>query len=314
LIDPKPLSDLTLSMKARGLYALFVANDRVMSPGELLPLVPEGREAIRSAMHELISRGYVRKTQYQSNTGQFVHSYEAVTITRYGKPVTGEPVTLHSGTAVSDTANSYKVLAIFPNGNMSNTARIRVPGEIEEEFVEMPWPGFEPEEVIDKSKPSRIGPAPEDTPTGKVGRVEDKVAARNAKYKKTTFEALPASMRRGERPESEWTTADLVAELYDLVREHAPNVPSQVNGADFAKWVNRTVGQGATRFGVLRALRAFFNDPRNLRDLGVGKPLWRRFLAFYPSVHGTYAIDATMTYEDPNFDAHSAKMAKLLED
>jgi hypothetical protein len=198
-------------------------------------------------------------------------------------PATSRDVRISDGgmLATPETSTSYlatSVKAVTPNGVTALTS-LREAILEDEEFIHMPWPGFEDEVSAPVPKPRR---AVEDE-TGVVGKIEDLQAKRNAKYKTTKIEAVPASALRHERPEESWTTNDLVAEFYSLSREAAPGIVSQVNGGQLASWINRQVGQGVPRIRVLRALRAFFDDPRNIRDAGAGQPLWRRFTAYFPS-------------------------------
>lgn len=181
--------------------------------------------------------------------------------------------------APTETSTSYiapSVLAVTPNGVTANTSlREEFQGIEEEEYIPMPWPGF-----------------------------EDKRAARNEKYKRTKIEAVSPAALRHERPEEDWTTNDIVAEFYALCREAAPGIVSQVNGGQLASWINRQVGQGVPRIRVLRALRAFFEDPRNTRDAGSGQPLWRRFMAYFPTAQ-------IQPGEDHDVEAEKALMAQM---
>lgn len=204
----------------------------------------------------------------------------------------------------SYVANSSQVLAGCTYVQPSNTSGAPINSkekEIdsgEEEFVFMPWPGLDHED-----NPRR------DDEVGAIGKIEDKAAKRQAKYKKTKFEAVPARMRRHERPEETWTTEDLVAEFYELTRESAPGVPGQINGRQLSTWMNARVGEGVPRIALLGAIRRFFNDPRLVRDPGVGTPLWRRFVAFYPTIHGKVVTAS----EDPVDEDLLALQKKALD-
>jgi hypothetical protein len=75
--------------------------------------------------------------------------------------------------------------------------------------------------------------------SGTVGKVVDKRALRMAKYKAKVDE--DSLSHRSNKPEEDWTTNDLVAEFYDLVAKHAPNVPGQVNASEVAKCINNVL-------------------------------------------------------------------------
>lgn len=202
--------------------------------------------------------------------------------------------------APTEPSNSYlvtSVLAVTPNGVTANTSLREEFSKIEEEEF-MPWP------VFDEGDAAPSKPRAADEETGVVGKIEDKRSARNEKYKRVKFDAVSPAALRAERPEDQWTTDDIVAEFYDLSRKAAPGIVSQVNGSQLAAWVNRQVGQGVPRIRVLLALRAFFDDPRNTRDAGTGQPLWRRFMAFFPSAQITVS-------ESYNPDAERDLMKKM---
>jgi hypothetical protein len=105
----------------------------------------------------------------------------------------------------------------------------------------------------------------------------------------------------------------LIAEFYDLVEKAAPNTSSQVNNKYLATWINKQVGEGTQRYEVLKAMRMFFADPRNLNDLGIGKPLWQRFFSYYPTIQGIVKKPDQPTYSTDKFKAHQEKMMRLLE-
>lgn len=289
-----------LSLRARGLLALYLDAGRVLSIAEAQPLVKEGRDAVRSAFNELKDSGYIFMRKYKTREGQWVYEYG---FTSDWKTTYGFSGALHRGTDY--IANSTNLLVGL--NKLSPTNSSGAP-EVEEEFVTMAWPGFEDEEPVVKR--SRI----DDSDSGAIGKVEDRIQARNAKYKKDKFAAVPPSMLRKSKPEDEWNTQDLVTEFYELVSNMSTFAPSQCNGRSMATWINKMVGQGVPRIAILKAMRAFFLDPRLTKDVGIGQPLWRRFIAYYPTVHGLYARDTEVVYDDEEFLSYQDKALKLLED
>lgn len=295
-----PYSNPYLSLRARGLYALYVETGRVLSADEISGAVPEGRDAIRAAMKELKEFGYIKAVKHQVN-GQW---RTILKFTDDGISGVGFPGDLYSYKSIANKpeANSLNSLEVLRTSKLAHSAEKESEGG-----NEMAWP-------IDEEKPQvkKTRVLDSDDDSGAVGKIVDKKALRNAKYKKTRFEAVPERMRRHNRPEEDWGTQDLVAEFYDLVREHAPNIPSQVNGQQLLTWINRMVSEGAERQSILKAIRMFFADPRLIRDAGVGQPLWLRFISYYPSVHGI-AAKVSDGEVDEDFVAHQEKMLKLLE-
>ena len=298
-----------LSGNARALWMVFATVGRVMSAAEVMEsnYMTEGRDAIRNAMTELKRTGYIKAVKEQTAGGRWVTSlkftevgqkyvdlfnwnYQPVPTPEF--PYVGEP-----GTTSNITTNDYQSLEVLRTSSLSAEPKGELP---------MGWPMLDEE-----NEPKKKKPAIDESDTGAIGKVVDKQAKRNAKYKTTSFEAVPASMRRYERSEEEWGTDDLIAEFYDQIREHCPGIPSQVNGKSLITWINSQVGQGVARTSILKAIRMFFVDPRNLMDLGVGQPVWRRFIAYYPTVHGLTTKTET-EYVDDEFLAHQEKMLKLL--
>jgi DNA-binding transcriptional ArsR family regulator len=290
-----PYSNPYLSLRARGLYAFYIETGRVLSADEISTAVPEGRDAIRSAMKELKDAGYIKAVKAQVG-GQWRTTLK---FTDDGLSGVGNPGVLYSLLNTNDITTSLNVLEVLRTSNTSAALKSK-------EGIEMGWPNLD--ENLPKKK-SDIDEAP-----GAVGKIEDKKAMRNAKYKKTKFEAVPASMRRYERPEETWTSKDLVSEFYDLVREKASGIPGQINGEQLAKWINKTISESdATNLSILKAIRVFFADPRLLNDAGIGQPIWRRFIAFYPTIHGITSRVAETDFVDEDALANQERLLKLLE-
>jgi len=290
-----PYSNPYLSLRARGLYAFYIETGRVLSADEISTAVPEGRDAIRSAMKELKDAGYIKAVKAQVG-GQWRTTLK---FTDDGLSGVGNPGVLYSLLNTNDITTSLNVLEVLRTSNTSAALKPK-------EGIEMGWPNLD--ENLPKKK-TDIDEAP-----GAVGKIEDKKAMRNAKYKKTKFEAVPASMRRYERPEETWTSKDLVSEFYDLVREKASGIPGQINGEQLAKWINKTISESdATNLSILKAIRVFFADPRLLNDAGIGQPIWRRFIAFYPTIHGITSRVAETDFVDEDALANQERLLKLLE-
>lgn len=296
-----------LSGMARALWVVFATVGRPMSTEEVMEsnYMNEGRDAIRAAGSELKKFGYIKAFKEQVAGGRWITTLKFTPMGQHyvdlfnwnyqpmpGIPTVGEP----GDTSKLESSNRLEILRISNLGAQEGAGK-----------ETMPWPIDEPQ-----PQPKKRG-LDTDYEVGTVGKVEDKVAKRNAKYKKTTIESTPAVMRRYEKPEELWDTKDIIGEFYDLVKQHAPNVPGQVNAKYLATWINDLVGKGVERTSILKAMRMFFNDPRLYSDAGVGHPLYRRFFQFYPTVHGKVIQPEEKTYEDEDFALHQEKLLKLLE-
>lgn len=311
-------SDPNLSLRARGLFAYYLEVGRVLSAEEMSASVPEGRDSIRSAISELIAHEYISRTKIQDKSGKWNTTLD---FTDAWKTDAWDPVTddgfsgamyIDNSTTSISTNNSYK-LKVLEVLRTSNTGKFsEFPKEKENEGDLMTWPTIEEPET--PKRKTRFNAEAEDDVVGVVGKVVDHAAVRRAKYKpKETYNPLTAVLDRDERPEETWTTKDLIAEFIVLTEKVAPDVPAQVNNQYLRGWINKQVGTYNTpRIAVLKAMRMFFADPRLTRDAGIGYPMWRRFLAFYPTVHGIVTRVAETNYEDENTTAHKEKMIKKL--
>ena len=286
----RPIVNPRLSLRARSLFYYFVEKGRVISADELRSTkeFPEGRDALQSAINELKDLKYVKSVRVQNN-GQWIARLK---FTEEAKKLLST-VPAFSGHLYIDnyivTSDITTSTNIVKDTNVSLTIGAAPLKE---------------EKVVWKEE--------EDEAVGSVGKIEDRQAKLNAKYKKPV-KAQRDSKDRINTPEELWSTTDLIAEFYDLVENAAPNTSSQVNNKYLATWINIQVGEGTQRYEVLKAMRMFFADPRNLNDLGVGKPLWQRFFAYYPTIQGIVKKPEQPTYSTDKFKAHQEKMMRLLE-
>ena len=292
-----PYSNPYLSLRARGLIAYYVELGRVVSADELSAAVPEGRDAIQVAINELKQSGYVKTTREWNGKSwhrnmQFTNGAKELLFPNTGfSGLSYIDSDIATNTSISTSANNLLTIAsTFTN----------------KKEEEMGWNLDGKEEEKPKRRSIRV--AVEEEAAGEVGKISDKKALRNAKYKGKAEDSLD---HRINKPEKDWGTNDLVAEFYDLTNKHAPGVPGQVNAAEVAKCINKIYRDGVERETILKAIRMFFEDPRNLHNSGVGIPLWRRFMTYYPTIHGLVVKEKT-TYADEDFLAHQEKMLKLL--
>jgi hypothetical protein len=298
----RPIVNPKLSLRARSLFYYFVEKGRVISADELRNTreFPEGRDALQSAINELKDLKYVKSVRVQNN-GQWIarlkFTDEAKKLLSTDNGFSGH-LYIDNYTATSDITTSTNIVK---DTNVSLTI-----GAAPQEGEEMVW-NLDGDEEAPKAKRGQEEPA-----TGTIGKIEDRQARLNAKYKKPV-KAQRESKDRINTPEELWSTTDLIAEFYDLVEKAAPNTSSQVNNKYLATWINKQVGEGTQRYEVLKAMRMFFADPRNLNDLGIGKPLWQRFFSYYPTIQGVVKKPEQPTYSTDKFKAHQEKMMRLLE-
>jgi len=311
-----PFSNPYLSARAKGIFAYYSELGRPVSADEMSAVMPEGRDAIQSAINELRRAGYIRTTREWNGT-------KWISVMKFTKEaIMSNPKVLNTGfsgllydysqsTINSNTINSYPIVELLRSSTISRISSSK------EEGAEMPW-NLDGEETNDgefqsKSQMRRANIEREaDDASGAVGKVEDKVAMRKAKYKGKGLST--ASIRhRDNKSEETWNTSDLVSEFASLLNKStASELTMQINTQQFAIWINQKVRLGVSRAHMLAAIRMFFDDPRNLNDAGIGIPLWRKFIAFYQSIEGKKFTEEKVVYEDEAFLAHQEKMLKLL--
>lgn len=295
-----PFSNPYLSLTARGLFAYYKELGRVVSSDEISSAVPEGRDAIRTAMRELKQFGYITSVKAQVNGQWRTH----LKFTEGAKKLISTDDGFSGALYIDSTSTSSLTTSKTNRVEVLRTSTLEGAAPLPKEEV-MGW-NLDGEEKVPVRK---FGLPKEEDAVGAVGKVEDKQAMRNAKY--GAKPVAPSLSHRSNKPEEDWNTKDLVAEFYELTSKHAPGIPGQVNADEISKCINKLYREGVPRVNMLKAIRMFFEDPRNLHNAGVGQPLWRKFMAYYPTVHGLMEKEET-TYVDEEFLAHQEKMLKLL--
>lgn len=302
------LTDNRLSFRAKGLMLTYQSLGEVPSASKMSKIASEGRDAIRTAMSELEQYGYIETVRYQTAYGhwQVLHRFTEAWISACGFPG-------HLYSCTASKLNSDIAIAVIPNG-ITSIASGDLKEYSEEDGVE------ELEHVMASVKATRQhnaekraakrAPKEEDYAVGQLP--DDMKARRQEKYTKNKIVISKPTDDRHERADSEWTTSDIVAEFASLISKTCPGVTHQLNTKSLAAWINQQYGtHQVPRESILKAVRLFFNDPRMIRDAGIGLPLWRRFLAFWPTVQGMCKVSTDVT-DDYSTD-HTDKMLKLLE-
>lgn len=295
-----PYSDPNLSLRARGLFAYYVEVGRVLSAEEMSASVPEGRDAIRNAMSELKFHRYIKAVRHQDNSGQWRTTLKFTDDGFSGVLYIGSDTV----TSTSDLSTSRKDIDTVTNVTVSiGAAPQKGKGE-----VAMGWPGLGDNTTPEKPKRKFVLETEDDS--GAIGKVSS-LKVGGAKPKKTKVEK--ESRDRLNVPEEDWTTGELVAEFYDMYMKIHTGAPNQINGKHLITWINRLVGQGVERVSILKGMRMFFEDPRLLNDIGVGLPVYQRFMKYYGTIHGIVSRVAESTKLDEDTLAHQEKLLKMLE-
>ena len=292
-------SDPNLSLRARGLFAYYIEVGRVLSAEEMSASVPEGRDAIRNAMAELKFHKYIKAVRHQDNSGQWR------TLLKFTDDGFSGVLYIDSDTVASTSDISTSDLNIDTVTNV--TVSIGAAPLKENRRSEMAWPGLE--ENTTPEKPKR-GVLDTEDDSGAIGKVSS-LKVGGAKLRKTKVEQV--ARNRVNVPEENWTTNDLCAEFYDLLITVNNNAPNQMNAKHLATWINKRVAEGVDRFSILKGMRMFFGDPRMFHDIGIGLPIYKRFMKYYGTIHGIVSRVAESTKLDEDTLAHQEKLLKMLE-
>jgi hypothetical protein len=294
-----PYSDPNLSLRARGLFAYYVEVGRVLSAEEMSASVPEGRDAIRNAMAELKLHRYIKAVRHQDNSGQWRTNLKFTDDGLSGVLYMDRGIVTNTNT--SDMSTSNLNIDTVTNVTVSIGAAPQT-----EKGIEMAWSMFE--DSTDPKSKKKVLDTEDDS--GAIGKVNT-LKVGGARRKKTKVEHT--ARNRINVPEEDWTTNDLCAEFYDLLILVNNNAPNQMNAKHLATWINKRVAEGVDRFSILKGIRMFFADSRMFYDIGIGLPIYQRFMSYYGTIHGKVSRVDEPTGLDEDTLAHQEKMLKLLE-
>ena len=124
-IDKRLINDQNISWKSKGIliYLLSKPNNWIARLSDIIKHSTDGRDAVRSAINELIKAGYIARVQLKENgkfSGVEYQIYEAPTnSTEDGKPVYGKtdygkPDTINKDSSNKDSNNKENNTIIHP--------------------------------------------------------------------------------------------------------------------------------------------------------------------------------------------------------
>jgi len=312
---PIPTTNPSLSAVAKAVWGVLATVGRPLSAKEIYEsnFLTEGRGAIRKGMNELQEAGYLAFKRERLDNGTWNPYWEFTEPAKKFVDLFNWGYLPRTEDRNSDVGVSVDISTIDSSKGSLKVLRTLslydAQGVVKEKELDMSWSILD-DDPQPKKKPKR-GQIDDDV-VGGIGKIVDKQALRNKKYKRTSTKVEVDNRARSERPEEEWKTGDLVAEFYSLAESKIEGIPAQINGTSLIRWINKLVGQGVPRVTVLKGMRMFFADVRNFHDLGVGLPLWQRFIAYYPTVHGLAAA-APVEYRDDEFEEHQKAMLEMLK-
>ena len=96
IMNKTGLNDKNLSLKAKGLlcYFLSLPDNWKIYESELVSHHKDGKDSIRSAIKELLDKGYIERESKRTDKGNFKgYDYTVYEISRIGKPEAENPIT-----------------------------------------------------------------------------------------------------------------------------------------------------------------------------------------------------------------------------
>lgn len=270
--------DRRLSLRSLGLLALYVTANEILPSSETARLCSEGRDAIRNAKNELREAGYIVSAREQDpKTGRWATTEKfGLTVTKNGFPGVGEPGVGNPGVGNSgaiSNSNSSSTKETSSHRKYSVAAATK-----EEKVIRGDWLDSGLGDEPTSANPFAEEPAP--------------VTKKHANGG-VTVSALP---KRFEKPHSQWNAGDLSAEFSWRVAQIDRGLMAQSPAAQLRPVLGRYLKEDRLKpEEIYHAIEVFFEDPRNLANLGEGAPLYKRFLASFQTNQAEARRRAGMT-------------------
>ena len=268
-----------MSVRAFGLLHIYIKAGGYVPTSQIVQEYSEGRDAIRTALAELVTHGFVEVEQFRvGNQWSTKYKLLGAQISMAGGfpgPLTEEQLGITNDLTTSDyLLNTLTDTYINKDSAPEDISKLRLVSKMEKEKEEI------------SNSPIQVG------------------WPRN----------LGIQTHRNLKSEDNWTTRDLATEFSSIAYSEGFADPGSIPGSEVARIINRLVSDGLTRFQILQLIRKFFwvnNWP--------GRPnprsLWASFMNFAYSWKDTVEVSSTGLEDDYEFDmvAHQAKMLRLLE-
>lgn len=242
--------DASLSLRARGVLCVMVQHGHVCKADELTEICLEGRDAVRGAKRELKQAGYIISVRMHDKITKRWYTQEFFAD---DDPTPEKPTPGKSGVI---STSSYSDISIsIPKGIEILRTRDRVKGTKEESVRQ---------EDLDEGDITN----PFKEPT---------VKSRRAPAGSVVVNAGP---KRYSKPFDKWGANDLATEFSWRVRQIDPALIGHIGSDSLRGALGKNIKDGSlTPSEIYYVMEMFFEDPRNLSNLSVGIPLYKRFLA-----------------------------------
>jgi hypothetical protein len=258
--------DATLSFRARGILLYLAAQngDAVPSIRALAEATTEGRDAVATAINELIDKGYIDRSVYQTTSGSW---RKMSTLSQYWKSARDDS---QGGGFSGDLSISRDVVLVT---NKVKRTKVLFTADTVRVGVEEP-----------------MTPEFDDEATGAIGKIFDEPPVAVPKERRSgyiTRKKRTVTDNRATRDVDAWTAQDFVREFSD--RSFNSGRTWQVDPAAMRGMFANLRRNGVTGAEIHSSISLFFADPRNLNDAGEGFPLWKRYANWYKHHQKTVA-------------------------
>lgn len=268
------------SLRAMGLLNYYIRSGGYVPTAKVASEFAEGRDAIRSALAELVDRGIVEversrvgnqwSSKYRLNSGGIKQ------LVGISGPLTVDPL-LDENTITVSTKDSIYI----SNGTFINR---KTPIEMNTK-----------QSLVSKKEKEETEPDV-------------------SSYIQTGWPTKSPKSHRTAKPEDTWTTQEIAAEFIHTAYSQGFADTGTIPGDEVAKIINKLVTDGMTRYQILHLARKYFAV--NLLWIGkqYSKSLWARFMSFAYEYRNTVEREPmqNLYISTPEEKAHQERMLGLL--
>lgn len=264
----RALDDPSLSSKALGILFRIVEdlNGHVPSAEELTFLTGNGRYSIQAGLRELRERGFISTGTIKDADGYF-HTYSVlVPDSAYGLEPVSEDEHERSKTDLPTSLGHKEHTTATNNDSFTNVNESLLTVLTDRQQRQVRKDFFKKLRTFMDMNPNRFLTQPAQTTRG--------------------------STHRHQKSFAQWSIHDMGIEFAYLAHKHAPTLVGQINQGALRKNLKLWLEQGLSRDVLVRGIQGFFQDPQLLTSLGDERPLWIRFLNWFPKQQRRLLIES----------------------
>lgn len=267
----RALDDPSLSSKALGILFRIVEDlgGIVPSAEELALLTGNGRFSLQAGLRELRERGFISTDRIKDSDGCFRTYSVLIPDSTYG--LDPSVVEDHERSKTDLSRSSMQLDEVIERNNDSftnvNESLLTVLTDRQQRQVRRDF--FKKLRTFMDMNPNRFLTQPAQTTRG--------------------------STHRHQKSFAQWSIHDMGIEFAYLAHKHAPTLVGQINQGALRKNLKLWLEQGLSRDVLVRGIQGFFQDPQLLTSLGDERPLWIRFLNWFPKQQRRLLIESGAT-------------------